>query len=315
MKLLLEKFSELKDGYARLSKANPDPVTAQRVVDEIFRETIDLLESSIVISSLDNFSTAYGKNTDFALTARNHINGNRINFVKGETELTRLMLKPSEKENIVDTFLVRNGDSELIHDSTELREQLIFTHILYCEKIKTARALPRKHKKKEKLRLSKGLGKIIDGAEMLATNSFPFQPVPHSPFSIGSRLTGLSVLSEGLAEPLLPIYDGQDLSLIKLATFMDIGSEKLAKISQSNIHTIERVHPSTVIINRLQPLLNALKMLWQLTDGNSLKIQRWLREPLIEWRGLSPLDCLTSDRIDAVVNLVERIYYGDSAGY
>jgi hypothetical protein len=24
---------------------------------------------------------------------------------------------------------------------------------------------------------------------------------------------------------------------------------------------------------------------------------------------------LTSDRIDAVVNLVERIYYGDSAGY
>jgi Protein of unknown function (DUF2384) len=117
------------------------------------------------------------------------------------------------------------------------------------------------------------------------------------------------------AEPLLPIYDGRDLSLKKLATFMDIGHRELAKISQRNIRTIERVHPSTVVVNRLQPLLYALKMLWQLTDGNISEIQRWLREPLIEWRGLSPLDCLTSDRIDAVVNLVERIYYGDSADY
>ena len=68
-------------------------------------------------------------------------------------------------------------------------------------------------------------------------------------------------------------------------------------------------------IDRLKSLLYALKMLWKLTDGNILEIQRWLREPLIEWQGLSPLDCLTSGRIDAVVNLVERIYYGDSAGY
>ncbi|MGL5832581.1 MAG: antitoxin Xre/MbcA/ParS toxin-binding domain-containing protein [Waterburya sp.] len=117
------------------------------------------------------------------------------------------------------------------------------------------------------------------------------------------------------AEPVLPIYDGSDLSLKKLALLMDISHSELAQIVQRNIRTIERVRPSTAVLNRLQPLLYALKMLWLLTDGNIAEIQRWLREPLIEWRGLSPLDCLVSDQIDNVVTLVERIYYGDSAGY
>ena len=35
------------------------------------------------------------------------------------------------------------------------------------------------------------------------------------------------------------------MSLKKLATLMDIGHGELAKISQRNIRTIERVHPST----------------------------------------------------------------------
>jgi hypothetical protein len=116
-------------------------------------------------------------------------------------------------------------------------------------------------------------------------------------------------------EPILPIYDDSDLSLKKLAVLMDISHSELAQIVQRNVRTIERVRPSATVLNRLKPLLYALKMLWQLTDGNTTEIQRWLREPLIEWRGLSPLDCLTSNRIDAVVTLVERMYYGDSAGY
>jgi hypothetical protein len=117
------------------------------------------------------------------------------------------------------------------------------------------------------------------------------------------------------AEPILPIYDGSDLSLKKLALLMDISHFELAQIVQRNVRTIERVRPSTTVLNRLKPLLYVLKMLWQLTDGNITEIQRWLREPLIEWRGLSPLDCLVGDRIDAVVTLVERVYYADSAGY
>jgi Protein of unknown function (DUF2384) len=117
------------------------------------------------------------------------------------------------------------------------------------------------------------------------------------------------------AEPVLPIYDGSDLSLKKLANLMDISHSELAQIVQRNVRTIERVRPSNTVLNRLKPLLYALKMLWQLTNGNATEIQRWLREPLIEWRGLSPLDCLVGDRIDTVVTLVERIYYADSAGY
>jgi hypothetical protein len=117
------------------------------------------------------------------------------------------------------------------------------------------------------------------------------------------------------AEPQLPIYDGGDLSLKKLATFMGISHGELAKIIRRNIRTIERVHPSNEVLNRLKPLLYALKMLWELTDGNITEIQRWLHEPLIESRGLSPLDCLTGDRLDRLVSLVERIYHADSAGY
>jgi transcriptional regulator with XRE-family HTH domain len=116
-------------------------------------------------------------------------------------------------------------------------------------------------------------------------------------------------------EPTLPIFSSGNISLKKLAEFMGIDRATLAKIIQRDVRTVERDLASESVLKRLQPLVYALKMLFKLTDGDRQEIQRWLREPLIEWRGLSPLDCLTTDKIDAVVNLVERIYYADSAGY
>ena len=116
-------------------------------------------------------------------------------------------------------------------------------------------------------------------------------------------------------EIFLPIYDGSQTSLKKLADLMGVSHAELAQIVQRNVRTIERDLPSKGVLTRLQPLLYVLKMLWELTDGHQVEIQRWLREPLIEWRGQSPLNCLMEDRLDAVVTLVERIYYGDSAGY
>ena len=116
-------------------------------------------------------------------------------------------------------------------------------------------------------------------------------------------------------EPHLPIFSGSSLSLKKLAEFMGVSYSVLADVVRRDVRTVARDVASEDVLNRLQPLIYALKMLFELTDGNQQEIQRWLREPLIEWRGSSPLDCLTSDRIDAVVNLVERIYYADSAGY
>lgn len=122
----------------------------------------------------------------------------------------------------------------------------------------------------------------------------------------------LQLLSQ---EPLLPIFIGGSISLKKLAEFMGINHSVLAQIIQRDVRTVERDAASESVLKRLQPLIYALKMLLELTNGNQDEVQRWLREPLIEWRGASPLDYLTADRIDAVVNLVERIYYADSAGY
>jgi hypothetical protein len=199
MKQLLEKLSELKDGYARLSKANPDPVTAQAVVDQIFGEAIDLLDRPIIVANLDNF-LARSSNPTFRLTARDHLNGNRAAFVKGETELTRPMLKPSEIEKIVDTFLRRDSDSGLIHNSTELRERLHTMHRFYCEGIEEQRDLPRKSKKEAKSRLLLGVTKMVYGAGMLSANTFPFVSVPESSASIVSCLAGISTFAEGLEQ-------------------------------------------------------------------------------------------------------------------
>lgn len=116
-------------------------------------------------------------------------------------------------------------------------------------------------------------------------------------------------------EPHLPIFIGSTISLKKLAEFMGVSYSVLADIVQRDIRTVARDVASEEVLKRLQPLIYSLKMLFELTNGDQQEIQRWLREPIIEWRGSSALDCLTSDKIDAVVTLVERIYYADSAGY
>lgn len=93
------------------------------------------------------------------------------------------------------------------------------------------------------------------------------------------------------SEPTLPIFSNGAISLKKLAEFMGIDRATLAKIIQTDVRTVERDIASESVLKRLQPVAYALKMLFQLTDGNRHEIGRWLREPLIEWHGLSPLDC------------------------
>ncbi|MGH2412723.1 MAG: MbcA/ParS/Xre antitoxin family protein [Microcystaceae cyanobacterium] len=117
-----------------------------------------------------------------------------------------------------------------------------------------------------------------------------------------------------LQEP-LPIFVDNSVSLKKLAQLMGVNHSVLAEIVARDVRTIERDLASERVHKQLQPLIYTLKMLFELTGGHQAEIQRWLREPLIEWRGLSPLDCLCQGRLDAVVNLVERIYHADSAGY
>ena len=116
-------------------------------------------------------------------------------------------------------------------------------------------------------------------------------------------------------KPVLPIYKSGDLSLKQLAKFIGVNYTQLSKIAGINIRTVERDLASDKTAQKMKPLIYALKMLWELTDGSHADIQAWLKEPLVEWRGISPLDRLLDNDIDAVVQIVERIYHGDSAGY
>jgi hypothetical protein len=199
MKQLLEKLSKLKDGYARLSKATPDPTTARRQVDQTFREVIVLLERPTVVDNLDFFLTSARANQEFGRTARSYIDANRTNFVKGETELTRPILRPNEIQGIIDTFLCRYENLQLIQNSAELRERLLIMHNSYCQGMDEARDQPKKPKKKAKLKLNSGVMKMLYGAGMLSANTYSFVAVPQqSPASIVSCLAGITALSEGL---------------------------------------------------------------------------------------------------------------------
>ncbi|ELS04936.1 hypothetical protein Xen7305DRAFT_00046720 [Xenococcus sp. PCC 7305] len=110
----------------------------------------------------------------------------------------------------------------------------------------------------------------------------------------------------------LPIYKSGNLSLKKLAKFIGVKDIQLSKIA--GVKTEQDI-ASSETQEKLNPLISALEMLWELTDGSQDKIKAWLKEPLVEWRGISPLDRLLVNDIDAVVQIVECIYYGESADY
>ena len=116
-------------------------------------------------------------------------------------------------------------------------------------------------------------------------------------------------------DSVLPIYDSGTISLKRLSYFMGTTQESIARIIGRDVRTVQRDSASSTVRKILQPLVHALQMLSELTNNNQNEIQRWLHEPRPEWKGKSPIDCLEAGNTDAVVNLVSRIYYGDSTGY
>ncbi|WP_036487337.1 MbcA/ParS/Xre antitoxin family protein [Myxosarcina sp. GI1] len=116
-------------------------------------------------------------------------------------------------------------------------------------------------------------------------------------------------------QPVLPIYNSGELSLKQLASFIGVNQSQMAKIAAVNPRTVDRDIASEKTTKKLQPLIHLLKMLMLLTDGSADNIRSWLKEPLVEWYGESPLDSLLENDLQAVEQLVGRIYEGDSAGY
>lgn len=113
----------------------------------------------------------------------------------------------------------------------------------------------------------------------------------------------------------LPIYESGELSLKKLAEFMGVNQSQMSKIAGINVRTVSRNNVSSKTSHKLQPIIYSLKMLWELTDGSADDIKAWLNEPLVEWEGEKPIDALLEGDLEAVSQLVKRIYEGDSAGY
>lgn len=114
--------------------------------------------------------------------------------------------------------------------------------------------------------------------------------------------------------PFVDLADGS-VSLRNLAAFMGASKEDLSAVLGKNRKTIERDAVSRETRERLKPIIYILKMLWEITGQNDAEIKRWLHEPLVEWRGISPMESLCTGNPDAVITLVERIRDGHSSGY
>ena len=108
-----------------------------------------------------------------------------------------------------------------------------------------------------------------------------------------------------------PYYVDGNLSLKRFADFLGASQSDLAHIIGREARTVDRDVPSKQVFERIKPLLYAMKLLLEIAEPKEIK--RWLHEPLIEWRGKSPMDELMRGNIEGVVNLVERLYRGEGA--
>ena len=111
--------------------------------------------------------------------------------------------------------------------------------------------------------------------------------------------------------PKLPVWDGDELNFTKLGNILGAKQKELAQIINVSEATLRSPTVSRETLRKAQPLLYVLNLLWELTDGKSEEVYRWLNEPRIEWGGLSPLKTLTLGKLDAVKTLLERIYHGE----
>jgi len=110
----------------------------------------------------------------------------------------------------------------------------------------------------------------------------------------------------------LPFYEGANLSLPKFAEFLGASKVQMANITERSPRTVYRDFASNEVFVKLKPLIYGIKIL--LTIANPIEIKKWLHEPLVEWKGRSPMDELERGNIKGVVNLIERVAAGEG-GY
>jgi hypothetical protein len=113
----------------------------------------------------------------------------------------------------------------------------------------------------------------------------------------------------------LPVYSDGEVDLQKLSSLMGVPKKDMADligISQSTAQ--RRLTAST--LTKAQPVLHMLNMLWQILEGaqKPQEIRRWLNEPRIAWRGMTPINCIKIGKINAVIELLETHLEGEITG-
>jgi hypothetical protein len=120
-------------------------------------------------------------------------------------------------------------------------------------------------------------------------------------------------MSQNLA-PQIPLYDDGKLSFNKIRELLDLSAEEVATIIDISASTVREGQVSAKTLKKAQPLLYVLNMLWRLLEGKDAEIRRWLKEPRVEWYGMSPLDALSMGKADAVIQFLQRSIEGEISG-
>ena len=113
--------------------------------------------------------------------------------------------------------------------------------------------------------------------------------------------------------PSSPIWVNGQLSIKKIKALTGTNDQELAQILNVSPATIRAKVVSGSTTTKAAQIIHILNLLWALSKHNETEVRRWLNEPRIEWMGLSPRRCLVTGKAEAVIQVLERAYYGEAA--
>ena len=120
-------------------------------------------------------------------------------------------------------------------------------------------------------------------------------------------------MQHDIMTPSSPIWSKGQLSFKKIKELTGANDDELAQIIKVSPATIRAKSVSGATTTKAAQVIHILNLLWALSGQNEAEVRRWLSEPRIEWMGLTPRKCLMMDRAQAVIDVLERAYYGETA--
>ena len=120
-------------------------------------------------------------------------------------------------------------------------------------------------------------------------------------------------MQQDVMAPSSPIWTNGHLNFKKIKALTGANDDELAQILKVSPATIRAKTVSGMTTAKATQMVHILNLLWALSGQDEAEVRRWLSEPRIEWMGLTPRKCLMMDKAQAVVDVLERAYYGETA--